>query len=60
MFVAMMSPEIKPSEVTEQSEGQLNLPKYEDKDKFIGFIDENLKFIYIVFLLIFLLSGIWR
>jgi hypothetical protein len=59
MFVAMMSPEVKPNEVNEQTDGQLNLPKYED-DKFIEFIDKNMKTIYIGFLIIFLLSGLWK
>jgi hypothetical protein len=59
MFVAMMSPEVKPNEVNEQTDGQLNLPKY-GEDKFIAFIDKNMVTIYISFLIIFFLSGLWK
>jgi hypothetical protein len=43
----------------EQTDGQLNLPKY-GEDKFVAFIDKNMMTIYISFLIIFFLSGLWK
>ena len=60
MFVAMMSSEIKPSQVTEQSEGKLNLPEYKKEDEFVLFFEKNFKWFLYGFIIIFILSGMWR
>ena len=60
MFVAMMSPEIKPSQVMEQSEGEVNLPEYKKEDEFMEFVDKHFVWILFGFILLFILSGMWR
>ena len=60
MFAAMMSPEIKPNEVSEQTEGELNLPEYKKEDEFIVFIEKNFKWILFGLVFLFLISGMWK
>ena len=60
MFVAMMSPEIKPNEANEQTDGKLNLPTYEKQDKFVEFFEKNSKVIFVIYLILFFLSGMWK
>jgi hypothetical protein len=59
MFVVAMSPVRKEGIQTNQ-ETITNLPEYKKEDEFVLFFEKNFKWFFYGFIIIFILSGMWR